>query len=328
MQIIEHTEGRVPGPGFYRMPAAVYHADPAPEPSLSSSIAKLLLSHSPEHARLAHPRLAPPRAADDEAEDKPTRPREIGTATHRLILGAGTDVTVIDAQDYKGKDAQAQRKAAYAGGGCPILMPDLAKAERMAAAALARIGAIPGCEGFATTPSEVVAIAQDPTGAWLRIMMDRVEIHRTHAIIWDVKTSSQAAAPQGLGRRIEQMAMEVQAAFYPRVLAQLLPHLAGRIRFRWIFIEDEEPNGLCVAEADAAGAEIGARKASAAIHLWNRCRSADAWPGYPAQIVRVDFPEWAANRWLEREEADPQLAGVSYDLAASPFRPLDWETAA
>ncbi len=74
--------------------------------------------------------------------------------------------------------------------------------------------------------------------------------------------------------------------------------------------------------------EIGARKVAAAIHLWNRCRAADRWPGYPAEIVRFDYPEWAARRWTEREELDPQLAGVSYDVAKSPFRPLDMGDAA
>ncbi len=328
MQIINFEGERVPGPGLYRMPAATYHADPAPEPSLSSSVAKILLNASPEHARLAHPRLAPPRVDDEEEQDRPTRPREIGTATHRLILDAGLDITPIDHPDYKGKEAQAQRKAAYAAGSCPILAPDLAKAERMADGVLARLAAIDGCGGFATAPAEVAAIAQDPSGAWLRIMMDRVEIHDTHAVIWDVKTSSQSAAPQGIGRRIEQMGMEVQGGLYPHVLGLLFPRLAGRIRFCWVFIETEEPNGVTVAEADGAGMEIGARKVAAAIHRWNACRAADAWPGYPAQIVRVEYPEYAARRWSEREQLDPQLAGVAYDIRTSPHRPLDWEDAA
>ena len=39
--------------------------------------------------------------------------------------------------------------------------------------------------------------------------------------------------------------------------------------------------------------------------------------------MRFDFPEWAAKRWSEREEIDPQLAGVAYDVTRSPFRPLN-----
>ncbi|WCS27826.1 PD-(D/E)XK nuclease-like domain-containing protein [Methylobacterium sp. NMS14P] len=324
MKIVPHLAGFVPGPGLYRMPADTYHADCAPEPSLSSSIAKVLLEQSPEHAALAHPRLRAEKPDEREA----TRPQEIGTVAHKLILGQGAEVVAIDFDDYKKADAKAARAAAYAAGRAPILMPDLVTAERIADRVLARLPQIPGCEGFTSAPAEVVAVVQDRSGAWLRTMMDRVELHPTHAIIWDVKTSSQAAAPQGLGRRLEQMSMEVQAALYVRVLATLLPHLAGRIRFRWIFVESEEPNGLCVAEADGVAMEVGARKVAAALHLWNRCRAADDWPGYPAEIVRADYPDWAERRWSERESLDPRLAGVSYDVAQSPFRPLNMGSAA
>ena len=324
MKIASHLAGFVRSAGLYRMNADVYHADCAPEPSLSSSVAKILLEQSPEHAALAHPRLR----AERSGERDPTRPMEIGTVAHKLILGQGAEVVPIDFDDYKKADAKTARAQAYRDGRCPILMPDLVTAERIADRVLARLPLIPGCEGFTTAPAEVVAVAQDRSGAWLRIMMDRVEIHPTHAIIWDVKTSSLPAAPQGLGRRVEQMGMEVQAALYVRVLSILLPHLAGRIRFRWVFAEADEPNGVCVAETDGTGMEIGARKVSAAIHLWNRCRAADEWPGYPAQIVRFGFPEWAASRWAEREQTDPRLEGVSYDIAQSPFRPLDMESAA
>lgn len=324
MKIATHLAGFVRGPGLFQMPADAYHADCAPEPSLSSSIARTLVEQSPQHAWIAHPRLG----CRVEPDRDPSRPKEIGTVAHKLILGRGAEVVVIDADDYRTAAAKAQRAQAYEAGHCPILRPDAEKADALADQVAEKLAAIPGCEGFAKAPSEVVAVAQDRSGAWLRIMMDRVEIHPTHAVIWDVKTGDQSAAPQGLGRRVENMQMEVQAALYTRVLASLLPRLAGRIRFRWIFVENEFPHALTVAEADGAGMEIGARKVAAAIHLWNRCRAADRWPGYPAEIVRFDYPEWAARRWTEREELDPQLAGVSYDVAKSPFRPLDMGDAA
>ncbi len=324
MEITTHLAGFVRGPGLYQMPADVYHADAAPEPSLSSSIAKVLLEASPQHAWIAHPRLGCP--IEDERE--PSRPKEIGAVAHKLILGRGADVVVIDADDYRTAYAKAERARAYAEGHAPILRPDAEKADALADQVVEKLAVIPGCEGFAAAPAEVVAIVQDPSGAWLRIMMDRIEIHDTHAVIWDVKTGDQSAAPQGLGRRVEGMQMEVQAALYVHVLALLLPHLAGRIRFRWIFVENAFPHGLTVAEADGAGMEVGARKVAAAIGVWNRCRTANAWPGYPAQIVRFDYPEWATKRWIEREGLDPQLAGIAYDVRTSPFRPLDWDDAA
>ncbi|GJD77967.1 PD-(D/E)XK nuclease family protein [Methylobacterium gregans] len=324
MKITPHLAGFVRGPGLFQMPASVYHADCAPEPSLSSSIARTLVEQSPQHAWIAHPRLG----CTIERQDDPSRPKEIGTAAHKLILGRGTDIVVIYADDYRTAAAKAERARAYAEGHCPILKPDAERADAMADQVVERLAAIPECAGFGGAPSEVVAVVRDRSGAWLRVMMDRVEIHDTHAVIWDLKTGDSSAAPQGLGRRIENMGMEVQAALYVRVLETLLPRLAGRISFRWVFVENAFPHALSVAEADNVGMGIGSRKVDAAIHLWNRCLRAQDWPGYPAQIVRVDFPEYAARRWSEREELDPQLAGVAYDIARSPHRPLDWENAA
>ena len=324
MEIIDHLAGYVRGPGLYRMPVDVYHADAAPDPSLSSSIAKLLIANSPQHAWCAHPRLG----KLDEEERDPTRPKEIGTAAHKLILGRGGELVIIDADDYKTAYAKAERRRAYMDGDTPILRPDCEKAEALAERVRAGLASIRGCEGFEAAPAEVVAIVRDSSGAWLRIMMDKVEFHDRHVIIWDAKTGDQSAAPQTLGRRVENMAMEVQAAFYVRVVETLFPRFAGRIRFRWIFIENDAPHALTVAEADNVGMGIGARKVDAALHLWNRCIAANAWPGYPAEIVRFDYPEWAAKRWTEREEIDPQLAGVSYDISRSPFRPLDMGDAA
>lgn len=324
MDIITHVEGLVPGPGLYRMPAEVYHGDPAPQPSLSSSIAKILVSQSPEHAFVAHHRLS--QTVEDEKD--PTRPKEIGTVVHKLILGQGRDVVVIDGDDYRTAYAKSERKLAYQENKAPILRADMDKVEAMVAIALKRLAGIEDCDGFQGAPSEIVGIIQDKSGAWLRIMMDRFEDRGTSAIIWDVKTGEQSAAPQELARRIQSMNMELQRAFYVYVVERLLPRLAGRVTFRWVFIENEFPHAVTVAEMDATGAEIGVRKVSAAIGLWNRSIAASKWPGYPSKILRVDYPEWAEARWLEREERDPGLAGVPYDLSTSPNRPLDWGDAA
>lgn len=323
MRILDHHEGRVPGPGLYRMPAGLYHADPCPEPSLSSSIAKLLIDRSAEHAFLAHPRLGGPPEESD-----PTRPKEIGTAAHKLLLDHGRELVVVEADDWKRPDDRKARAAAYAAGDCPILRPDLAKAEAIADQALARLAKVPGCEGFRAAPAEIVAVARDRSGAWLRIMMDKVEIGEHGAVIWDVKTGEQPAAPQGLGRRIENMAMEVQSALYVHVLGLLFPHLQGRIVFRWVFIENDPPHATTVAEADGAGVHVGDRKVALALHRWNAARRSGTWPGYPAQIVRAGYPEWAAKRWAEREELDPTVAGVEWSLDKSPWRPLDMGDAA
>src|SRR5258708_2254328 len=62
-QGVEHMSeklgGRITAPGIYDLDDDDYHQDPAPEPSLSSSIVKLLDQQTPAHAYAAHPRLNP-----------------------------------------------------------------------------------------------------------------------------------------------------------------------------------------------------------------------------------------------------------------------------
>jgi len=131
--------------GFFPdMTAAKYHADPCPAPSLSSSIAKIMLDQSPRHAWHAHPRLG--LVAEDE---EPTRPQQIGTAAHKLILGRGRDIVRIEAPDYRKPEARVQRQIAVAAGKAPILAGDYASVVEMAAAFSEQIGMIEGCEGFA-----------------------------------------------------------------------------------------------------------------------------------------------------------------------------------
>ncbi len=286
----------------FDVPAADYHADPAPEPSLSSSLAKVLLDQSPRHAWLQHPRLnagIPPVA--------PTSQKEIGTAVHKLVLGRGGDLLVIDAKDYRTNAAKDARAAAYEAGECPILKPDYEQAQAIALAVCEQLAQVHDCHGFNGAASEVVGISHDPTGAWLRCMIDKFEERNGGAIIWDLKSGDQSAEPGTLGRRIANMSYEIQAALYERVVSTIRPDLAGRLKFRWVFVENEAPHLITVAELDNAGLEIGRKKVASALALWNRCRRENDWPGYPAAIVIAEFPTFAENAWLAREMADESI---------------------
>jgi hypothetical protein len=63
--------------------ADAYHADPAPAPSLSSSIAKTILHQTPRHAWFEHPRLNPNFEPKDDSKF------DLGSVAHELLLGKG-----------------------------------------------------------------------------------------------------------------------------------------------------------------------------------------------------------------------------------------------
>ena len=110
------TEPLAPGV-HHDVPEHVYHADPAPEPSLSCSIAQLLLTRSPAHAAVAHPRITKVPQERDEAKFL------AGTALHELLLCGSGRFEVIDAEDWRGKSARDVRDMALAAGRVPILRP-------------------------------------------------------------------------------------------------------------------------------------------------------------------------------------------------------------
>lgn len=305
-------------PGLYDdMSAADYHADPCPEPSLSSSIAKVMLAETPLHAWAQHPRLNLMREPDRD----PTRVAEIGTAAHKMLLGRGAEIVIIDAKSYQSKDAQAQRAAAYTEGRAPILFADCAAASRLADTTRRALEEIPDCAGFFAGKSEVVMAWEDMGGAWCRGMIDRLTMDDRSATIWDIKTTAAGLSDKALGSRIAD-GYDLQAAMYVRGLSQLFPALAGRIKFRWIFIEQDEPHEVRVIEADRATLTIGDKKAAFAIELWRRCIAANEWPGYRREIGTVEYPMWSEAQWIRREEAEIDVAKAAIPMDQPVERPM------
>ena len=84
-------------PGIYEIPAALYHADPCPEPSLSASVARTLIERSALHAKMQHPRFG--------REERPvTSGMALGTAAHAVILEGDWDgIGFIDADSFRTK---------------------------------------------------------------------------------------------------------------------------------------------------------------------------------------------------------------------------------
>ena len=106
MQIAKHRAGKVPGAGIYLMPPELYHTDPAPQPSLSSSVARELIDNTPRHAWACHPRL---NAAWEPASV--SRKTEVGERVHDLVCGRGRGHVRVEANDWRSGDAKKKRAA-------------------------------------------------------------------------------------------------------------------------------------------------------------------------------------------------------------------------
>lgn len=294
------------------VPEAVYHGDPCEAPSLSASIAKLLVSRSPLHAWTSHPKLNP-----NWQPGTSTGRQEIGTAAHALILGVGKGMTVVDAPDWRTKDAREQRDGARALGRVPILKKDAADVTAMVAAARAQLAAHEVGDVFEDCHAEMTMVWRDgPT--WCRGRIDCLPINwmnGSRARVVDYKTTPSSTEPDAFVRRLYDQSADVQAAFYERGLKALYPDLR-EVEFLFVAQETDAPYGLSVVSLSNLAIGQAREKVDEAVAVWRACMAAGRWPGYPPRICRVDPPSWVARSHEERKETNTtpsQLLKVAMD---------------
>ena len=292
--------GEITTPGAYcAMSAVDYHADPCPEPSLSSSIARVLLNRSPLHAWIKHPKLN--QAYEDNGG---SRAMDLGSAVHEMLLGRGSEIVEIEAVNFTTKAAREARDAARAIGKTPLLTDDCRRAEAMSNVARARLAGHPAYadDGFSET-----VIAWKEGRVWCRAMIDRMSLDRRSVL--DIKTTAKTARPEAATRTIFDMGYHFQMAFYERGLNVLFPGDAGRRTFTFLFQEDEAPYECSLIKLDEGAMTIARKQVMAAIGIWKRCMASNHWPGYPRSVQTASMPEWMQQQWLTRELSDDALTG-------------------
>lgn len=284
------------GPGFhYDVPTSDYFADPCERPSLTQSIAKVLIERSPAHAWVQHARLNPNWKPDD-----PTK-YDVGNIAHRLLLGRGKEIVIVEGyDDWRTKDAKAVRDDAQANGRLAVLEKHHRMGEAVANAARSQLNALgwPMVDGKA----EVVVIATEG-GLPLRSMIDWMA---NPTLLVDLKTTGLSVAPSAIPNMMVSAGWPIQAAFQERVLDHLDPEGRGRRKFRFIAIEDEPPYALTPVELTEAVMTMGRKQVDYAINLWRECMATDEWAAYGAEVCRPEYPGYRETQWLDRETEEAE----------------------
>jgi PDDEXK-like uncharacterized protein DUF3799 len=284
--------------GIYRdMDSATYFGDPAPSPSLSQSIAKILIERSPCHARLEHPRLRPAVTDDDEAE-KYVKAQAIGNAAHKIILGRGKEIDDLDYPDFRTKEARLARDLANNAGRVPILRKHIADATEMVAAALSQLKGHEASNALQDGDGEVALVWQEGD-VWFRCLVDW--LHRDMLTVDDYKSGGVSVAPYSIGMRMVDQGWDIQAAMIERGLDVLDPKGAGRRTFRFIAQENSAPYALTVCQLSESVMTMGRKKLQAAVNIWRQCIETGDWPAYINRIIVPEYPGFKENQWLERE---------------------------
>jgi hypothetical protein len=279
--------------------AADYHADQTKDmPTLSSSIANILLNRSPLHAWTAHPRLNP--NWEPEVDDK----FDIGTAVHALLLQGLNIMEVIAYPDFKSNAAKEARDSARANGRLPILTKNAKRVEEMCNAVAEQLkmfdaDPVPLTGG---KPEQTMVWQDSATGVWCRARIDW--LHDDLSAIDDLKTTTRSAHPEAFAKNLYSYGCDVQAAFYLRGIQALKGSpVSGMMDWRWVVVETSPPYGLSVVEPGPAVLELADAKVDAALKLWAECLERNVWPGYPTKVATAELPAWEEARWLAREES-------------------------
>ena len=298
----------IASPGIYDLGMNYYHADPCPVPSLSASIARILLQQCPVMAWGAHPRLNPHHVKNNDAKfDKPT-------VAHELLLNAGRGFEVLAFDDWRTNAAKEAREKALAKGKVAILEHQYSDAIDIVQAAHEQIKLSAYGATFADSQREQSILWQEGD-EWCRCRPDAMTIYGdpSKAVIFDYKLSNVEVNAFTVGAHLAREGYDLRSAFYRRGLARLLPALHGRIDYVFMIQFDRYPYPMMFVELGGGGITIGDKMASAAIGMWERCRRTGKWPGY--EPVMSGLPVYHENSWTERELNDPLIA----ELPPDPF---------
>ena len=275
---------KITTPGVYRMDAETYHADPVDGGSLSSSGARLLLPPScPAKFRWEQDHGEPPKAVF-----------EFGTAAHRLVLGDGPELVVIDHDSWRTKAAKEAADEARAEGKVPLLADDYLVVEAMADAIRRHPVA-----GPLFTPGTGVAEAalvwrDEPTGVMCRALVDWLpdKVPGRRRILVDYKTA-RSGDPDTLGRAAHGYGYHQQDAWYSAG-AKALGLADDDMAFLFVSQEKTPPYLVTLSEFDHEARLLGERLNRHALNVYCDCVETGRWPGYgDDQVARLYLPPWA-----------------------------------
>ncbi len=284
------------------LPANEYHLDQlAPEPSLSSSIAKILVMQSPSHAWHAHPRLNP-HHRPEESEDF-----DRGSAAHSLLLEGDDRMVECPFNDWRTNAAKDMRDKVRLEGKLPLLTKHIGAVRKMVEIAKKYLQESELELRIEDCFAERTVIWQ-AGGIWKRARFDLQVKERP--VILDYK-STETADPLSFSRQIIAMGYDVQAAFYLEAYEAMEPTRYGDVdeppeptaNFIFLVQERTEPFACSLIGVDPMMLDLGQQKCEFASKLWKQCLDSGKWPGYPRNIAWASPPAWALENFEQRKQS-------------------------
>lgn len=299
-----------------------YHRNPnlLPEPSLSSSGAKKIISQSAFHYWYDSP-LNPDRPEESE---KPHF--QIGKAAHDMLL-LGDDWQTKYFVLPEGFRENATNKFAAAieelnaarEKGTPVLRyQDAQQVKAVTAAIAANRDAINALT--AGIPELTIAHKDAETGIWCRTRPDWLPYSVINGapvmVVTDLKFLAMThCRPHGFSKAILDFGYHQSAAWYEDGIEAIY----GRRPTNWIFIavEKDPPHSVSVYELPREDIERGRFQNQKARRIFAECLSSGRWPSYTSEEIQmVGLPIWARRQIDEHGDLNSATLVQSYGAAA------------
>lgn len=270
-------------PGVYPdVPEEDYHRDPVKGGSLSSSGARRLLE-CPAKFRWEQENPPPPKAAFD-----------IGSAAHKLVLGAGPELEVIDADNWQTKAAREARDAARAAGKIPVLTHEHETVTAMAEAIRRHPIASRLLDPERGDPEQTLVWECEQTGVNCRARLDWLPRPTDGRLILSDYKTSVSAEPTSFAKSVANYGYHQQDPWYIDGVRTL--GLGGAdTAFLFVVQEKTPPYVVTIFELDTEARRIGVRRNLEARLTYARCTDTDHWPTYTDQIELLSLPAWATH---------------------------------
>ncbi|MDT0608788.1 PD-(D/E)XK nuclease-like domain-containing protein [Streptomyces lancefieldiae] len=266
-------------PGLYDIDAELYHSDPIPGGSISSSGARKLVAECPAKFKYWLDNPQPHNKA-----------LELGTAAHKLVLDDGPELVLVDAEKWNTDALRAEVAAIRAAGDIPLKRDELEQVRAMAAALRQHEEAAALLEPGSGV-AEQSAFWED-NGVWRRARFDWL---RHDGQIVDYKTA-RSCRREDLEKAFNEHGYHQQQEWYIDA-GDALNVSDPEKPFQFVLQEKEPPYLVVVTTCDPMARGIGRHLNEVALNTYAICRERDEWPGY------LPNPMTALLSWVERQYA-------------------------
>lgn len=268
----------------YGVKASIYHADPCVEPSLSSGVARTILTKSLADAHREHARFG-------AVKRKKTRAMDAGSLVHSILAEAADDYEIGIYDNYLSNAAKAWRDGVLKSGRNAALEKHFDTANKIVASIRKN-----ACNGgitndpFAAHGRSEVCIIWKEGDAYCRALPDRLLVDQFgNADVWDWKVTNDVT-DLAILRSVVKLGYHIQEAFYRRGLVATLPFKGGRVSWTFAFALDHEPftvRRVCLMPEFLAA---GKADVSRAINLWRHAMQTNEWPDQSRETLMLDAP--------------------------------------